>query len=129
RIVTGNHILGPVLDIDVRRDAFVLNRPAIIAREKTSARCNGRTAIDERRRISCVDQSTPGPLADQSPNLPLMEHEADQVSARAGHLVNDNALWAPVARRRTGEGITIPRNVIEVTIKVTLQNINDVIGR
>ena len=34
---TGNDIFRPVLNIHVRRNAFVLNRPAIVAREEPSA--------------------------------------------------------------------------------------------
>jgi hypothetical protein len=37
-ISTSNYILGPVLDIDVGRDAFVLNCPMSIACEEASAR-------------------------------------------------------------------------------------------
>src|SRR5258708_35877809 len=32
RIAASNHFFGPVLDIDVRRHAFVLNRPSIVTR-------------------------------------------------------------------------------------------------
>src|SRR5712664_127196 len=64
-ISSGNHFFGPVLDVDVRRDPFVLNCPSPIAREKPAARSDHRTAIDERRCIGCMDQTAPGSLTHQ----------------------------------------------------------------
>jgi hypothetical protein len=38
RIAAGDYVLGPVLDIDVGRDAFILYRPLSIACKETAAR-------------------------------------------------------------------------------------------
>ena len=38
RVATGYYIFGPVLDIDVRRDALILDGPVSVARKESSAR-------------------------------------------------------------------------------------------
>src|SRR5262249_4006246 len=43
--------------------------------------------------------------------------------------VDDHDLRPPDARRRAGEGITVARDVVEITVEVALQHVNDVIGR
>ncbi len=55
-IAAGNHIFGPILDVDVGRDAFVLYGPSIVARKKATARSDHRTTIDKRRRVSRVNK-------------------------------------------------------------------------
>src|SRR5207253_10677471 len=70
-----------------------------------------------------------GALAHQQAQLSIMKHVRHQVAAGAGHLVNDHYLRSPNSRRGTGERITISRDVVEITIKVALQHIDDVIGR
>src|SRR5260370_18443697 len=74
-------------------------------------------------------QAAPGTLAYQQTELTVMEHVRHQVSARPRHLVNDHNLGSPNASRRTGERITIAGDVVEVTIKVALQDIDDIVGR
>src|SRR5205807_9920039 len=76
-----------------------------------------------------MDQTTPRALAHQQAQLSIMEHVRHQVAAGAGHLVDDHYLRSPNSGRGTGEGITISRDVIEITIKVALQHVDDVIGR
>lgn len=40
RIATGYYVFGPVLDIDVGRDAFILDCPVSVARKESAARCD-----------------------------------------------------------------------------------------
>ena len=80
-------------------------------------------------RVGCVNQSTPGALADEHSNFAVPEHVRHQVSARPGHLVNDHYLRTPDTSSRAGEGITIAGNVVEVAVKVALQNVYDVVSR
>src|ERR1700738_390345 len=40
RIATRNHVLGPIFDINIGPDAFVLYGPLAVAREESAARCN-----------------------------------------------------------------------------------------
>src|SRR6267142_2503686 len=63
------YILRPVLDIDVGRDAFVLNRPVTVARKEPAAGCDHRSAVNKRWRVSRMDQPTPGALTHQQPKL------------------------------------------------------------
>src|SRR5215213_3913755 len=42
RVSARDNVLGPVLDIDVRRDAFVLHRPLPLACEEPAARSDHR---------------------------------------------------------------------------------------
>src|ERR1044071_6671184 len=97
RIFAGDDFLGPVLDVDVRRDSFVLNRPFSITREEAPARRDHRSAIDERRRVGCVNETAPRSLADQQSYLATLEHIRHQVAARARHFVNDHHLRTPNA--------------------------------
>src|SRR5712692_4922012 len=103
RIASGNHIFGPVLDVDVRRDAFVLYGPSIVARKEATARSDHRSTIDERRRVRGMDEPAPGSLADEQSYLSIPEHVRHKVAARAGHLVYDHHLRSPDSAGRTGE--------------------------
>jgi hypothetical protein len=47
RIAARDHVFGPVLDIDVGTDAFILHGPFIIATEKTAARRDHRSTVDK----------------------------------------------------------------------------------
>src|SRR5437016_1629481 len=76
-----------------------------------------------------MDQATPRALAHQQAQLSIMKHVRHQVAAGAGHLVDNHYLRPPNSSRGTGERITISRDVIEITIEVTLQHVDDVIGR
>src|SRR6266567_3948165 len=129
RIATGDDVLGPVLDVDVGRHAFIFHRPLSIAREEAAARSDRRTAVDERRCVGSVDQAAPGSFAHQQAQLSIMKHVRHQVAAGAGHLVDDHYLRPPDSSRGTGERITISRDVIEITVEVALQHVDDVIGR
>src|ERR1700686_243017 len=73
-IATSDDVFGPVLNIDVGRDAFILYSPMTIAREEPAARSDHRSAIDERRRVGRVNQPAPGAFADQQTNLAIPEH-------------------------------------------------------
>src|SRR6185436_19654893 len=112
---------------NVGSDAFVLDSPAIITREETATWCNGRSAIDKRRRVRGMNQASPRAFAHQQSKLSVMEHVGHQVAARSGHLVDDHDLRPPDAGRRTGEWITIAGDVVEVAVEVCLQYIDDVI--
>src|SRR5260370_7205245 len=70
RIAAGNHFFGPVLDIDVRRHAFVLNRPSILAREEAPAWSDHRPTIDEQAPVAGLDHPPPTPLPPNTPILP-----------------------------------------------------------
>src|SRR5215472_9320654 len=127
-VMSSPHFFRPVLNVDVGRHAFVFNRPAVIARKEPTARCNSRTAIDENRRICRMDQPTPCAFADQQSNLSIVKHIGHEVAAGPGHFVNDHYLRSPNACGGTGERITITGDVIEVAVKVALQNIDDIVS-
>src|SRR5436309_9273846 len=76
-----------------------------------------------------MDQATPRALPHQQAQLSIMKHVRHQVAAGAGHLVDDHYLRPPDSSRGTGERITISRDVIEITVEVALQHVDDVIGR
>src|SRR2546421_9682623 len=76
-----------------------------------------------------MDQAAPGTFAHQQAQLSIMKHLRHKVAAGAGDLVNDHYLGPQNSSRRTGERITISRDVVEITIKVALQHVDDVIGR
>src|SRR6478672_642648 len=127
RIASGNNVLGPVLHIDVRSDTFVFYRPLTVAAEEATTGCDHRSAINERWRIGCMDQTTPCALANEWANFPVPEHIGHQVAARAGHFVNDHHLRSPDTSRWTRKRESFACDVVEITIKVALQNIDDVI--
>src|SRR5205814_6995379 len=129
RIVSRDDIFGPILDIDIRRNAFVLDRPFAIMTEEAAAGCDRRSAVDKNRRVGRVHEATPGSFADRRAELSIMEHVRHEIAAGAGHLVNDHYLWSPDAGGGTREWITIAGDVVEITVKVALQDIDDVISR
>src|SRR5439155_15307807 len=105
----------------------VLDRPFSVARKETAARSNGRTAIDKWWCVGGMNQTTPGALAHQQTNLAVMKHVRHQIAAGTGHLVNDHDFRSPNPCGRTGEGITIAGDVIEIAIKVALQDVDNII--
>src|SRR6185295_11366600 len=50
-IMTGNDFFGPVLNVNVRGDAFVLDRPTSIAGKEATTRRNHRAPVNEWRRV------------------------------------------------------------------------------
>src|SRR6185503_13952171 len=128
-IFTGDHVFGPVLDIDVRRNAFVLDRPSSVTCEEPAARRDHRPAVDERRRVGSMNEPAPGAFANQWTNLAALEHIRHQVAARSGHFVDDHHLRSPDTGGRTCERETIACYVVEVTIKVAFEDLDDVVGR
>src|SRR5262245_35444292 len=70
-----------VLDVDVRRNTFVLDSPLVVAREESPARRDGRTTVDEGRCVRCVNETTPRPLADECADLPIAEHVRHEIAA------------------------------------------------
>src|ERR1041385_7195333 len=81
RIMSGDDIFGPILDIDVRRDTFVLDRPLAIMTKEAAAWSDGRSAVDKDRRVGRVHQTTPGSFADQRAELSIMEHVRHEIAA------------------------------------------------
>src|SRR5437016_12713933 len=65
RIVSRDDIFGPILDIDIRRNAFVLDRPFAIMTEEAAAGSDRRSAVDKDRRVGRVHEAAPGSFADQ----------------------------------------------------------------
>ena len=101
---------------------------AILAKE-SAAGSDRRTAVNKHRRVGCVNKSAPRAFADERADLAELEHIRHQVAARAGHFVDDHYLWPPDAGRRRSERIAVARDVVKVTVKISLQNVDDVIGR
>src|SRR5690242_20217589 len=114
-IFAGYNFLGPVLDVNVGCDAFVLDRPSSLTREEPAARRDHRATVDERRRVGCVNETAPRALADEWTNLATLEHIGHQVAAGSGHFVDDHHLRSPDTGGRTGERETIACYVVEVT--------------
>src|SRR5215813_1777459 len=81
RIVAGDYILRPILDVNVRRHAFVLNCPTIVAREEAAARRDGRSTINESWRVCSVNQPAPRAFANQQANLSIVKHVRHEVAA------------------------------------------------
>src|SRR5205823_7948632 len=75
-----------------------------------------------------MDKAASRTFASQHAQLSIMKHVRHKVAAGAGHLVDDHYLRPPNSSRRTGERITISRDVVEITIKIALQHVDDVIG-
>src|SRR5262245_38629821 len=76
-----------------------------------------------------MDQTTPRAFADQWTNPAPLEHVWHQVAARTGHLVYDHHLRSPDSGRRAGERETISGNVVEVSVEVARENLDDVVSR
>src|SRR6266404_7190363 len=76
-----------------------------------------------------MHQTAPGSLAHKQTNLSPLEHVGHQIATGTCHLINDHYLWPPDPGGRTRERITIAGNVVEITIKVALENIDNVVGR
>src|SRR6266536_5252506 len=128
-IMTGNNILGPVLDVDVWCDAFVLHRPLPITCKEASARCDHRATVDKQWCVGGMDQPTPGSFPNQQANLAALKHVGHQVATRAGHLVNDHYLWSPDSVGGDGEWITIAGDIIHVAIEIAAEYVDDIVRR
>jgi hypothetical protein len=76
-----NHFRRGVLDFDIRRHAFVLDGPLAGQIIKGQIRRGDPSAINRRRKTKRADQSAPGAGADQRPQLSLMEHVGQRVTA------------------------------------------------
>ena len=127
RIVTRDHILRPILHVDVRRRSNVLNRPAAFLVEEAAARRDHRPAVHERWCVPRADQATPRPLPNERADLPVLEHVGHQVAARSRHLVHDHHLRAPDSGRRARERIPVADGIVEVSIEVASEDIDDII--
>src|ERR1051326_6836230 len=113
RIVSGDHIFGPILDIDVRRNAFVLDGPFAVMTKEAATWSDRRSAIDKDRRVGRMHQAAPGSFAHQRAELSIVEYVRHEIAARAGHLVDDHYLRSPDAGGGTRERITIARHVVD----------------
>src|SRR4030095_4727898 len=91
-------------------------------------RCDHRSAVDKWRCIGGMNEATPRALAHKWSKSPSLEHVGHQVATGAGHFIDDHHLRSPDASRRTGKRESISGDVVEINIKVELQNIDDVIG-
>src|SRR5260370_1277637 len=128
-IMAGHDVFGPVFHINIRRDTFVLHCPLVVTREETAARRDHRSAINEGWCVGCMHETAPGSLAHKQTNSSSLKHVRHQIASGARHLINDHYFWAPDPGSGTGERVTIAGNVIEVAIKVALQDVNDVVSR
>ena len=82
-----------LLDLDVRRHAFVLDDQAVLGPDREVRRGDA-AAVHQHREAEDADEAAPGALADERPELELAEHPRQQVAARAGGLVDDHHLRA-----------------------------------
>src|SRR2546427_11697388 len=80
-IVSRDYIFGPVFNVDVGRDAFVLDGPFVIAREEAAARGNHRSAINKGWRVGSMDKAAPRAFAHKQSDLPVPEHVRHQIAA------------------------------------------------
>ena len=108
RVLARGHGGRVLLDVDIGRDAHVLDDPAVLGEDGQVGRRDA-AAIHQGREAEDADQAAPGPLADQLAQAELAEHPRQQVAARAGRLVDDHDLGAEDHRigrsewsRRTG---------------------------
>src|SRR5688500_4588235 len=90
RVPARDYFLGRVLPIEVGRDAIVLDGPLAVHVEESAARGNHGPAVDQGRRVPRADQAAPRTLPDQRPDAVVPEHEGHQVTAGAGHFVDDH---------------------------------------
>src|SRR5690349_1834172 len=128
-IAPADDVLRPVLHVDIRCDALVLNGPPPIAREETTPRRDHRATINERRRVSRVHEAAPRALADEWSDLATLEHVRHQVATRSRHFVDNHHLRSPDPRRRTRKRKALTRHVVEVTIKVALKHLDNIVSR
>src|SRR6478672_3357398 len=94
RIPALQHLLGGVLDFDIRRDTLVLDRPLAVHVVERESWSRYAAAVDRRRNADRADEATPRARADQRAKLPLLEHVGKRVTARARRLVHDHHLRA-----------------------------------
>src|SRR5688500_4656789 len=83
RIASLDHFPGIVLHLDVRPDALVLDREPPLPVDEPEPRRDHRAAIHEWRRIAGGDEAAPCSRSDERPDLTVLEHERQQVSAGA----------------------------------------------
>src|ERR1700751_2885264 len=125
--MTRYHVLRPVFDVNVRRNALVFHVPLTLPIEEAAARSDHAAAIDEGWRICCMHQTAPGSLSDQFANVSMVEHPWHQVATGSRHFVDDHHLRTPDSSRRAREWISIAGGIVEISNKIPLQNIDDVV--
>src|SRR5262244_501786 len=81
RVATGDYVFGPILHIDVWCHSFIFYGPLPVATAPSAPRTNPGTAINKRRSVGCMDQTTPGAFAYQQTNLASFEHIGHEIAA------------------------------------------------
>src|SRR5579863_8877485 len=86
-VVTLAHRLWILLDRHVRVDSVILHIPLARGRKERDARRGDVPAVHEDGNFADADQAAPGPLADQSADLRLLEQPGKRIAAGAGDFV------------------------------------------
>src|SRR5215468_10900168 len=74
RVVTSDHVLRPVLDVEIRCNPGVLYRPFAVLTEETATRSDCRAAVHKNGRVGRVNKPAPRAFADQRADLAELEH-------------------------------------------------------
>src|SRR2546425_3271010 len=125
RIVTLYHLGRSVLDLDVRRDAFVLNRPLTCEIVERKARRGDAAAVNRRWNSERADQPAPRARANQRADLAKPEIIRQRVAARTRRLVDDHHLRTVDAGGRRSRGLSVAQG--EVTHQLSIKLVDNVV--
>src|SRR5438128_2621283 len=84
----GRHLL----DLDVRRHAYVLDYPTVLRGPDRQVRRSYPAAIHQHGKAEYADQPAPGALADEFAQAKLAPHPRQEIAARSRGLVNQHYL-------------------------------------
>src|SRR5262245_53185915 len=113
-------------DLDIRRDATVLDIPLAFRSVEGEVRRSHRAAVNQLRVATDADQSTPGAFADQRADLRAAEHIGQIVAARTGVFVDEHGFRTGHYAEWLAEVFAVAHRPIAV--QRFTQVINDVIS-
>src|SRR5882724_11575262 len=119
----GRHLL----DLDVRRHAYVLDYPTVFRGPDRQVRRRHPAAIHQHREAEYADQPAPGALADELAQAKLAPHPGQEIAARSGGLVDQHYLGTLNGSRRRFEIRAVTHSPIRR--QRTAKNVDVVVGR
>src|SRR5512143_113869 len=84
--------LRVALDLDVRRDAGILDLPLALEAVNPDPGRRDEAAVEELRVVVDADEPAPGPGSDERPDPGFPEEPRHRVAPRAGRLVDEHHL-------------------------------------
>src|SRR5664279_4116781 len=100
RVVAAHELRGGILDLDVRCDTLVLDRPSASAVVEGEIRSGDAACVDHIRNAERADEPSPRARADQWAELRDAEVVRERVASGAGRLVDDHHLRTEYAGHR-----------------------------